>query len=75
MDGARPMTYLADMLQYGIMPVELIHHQGHDIHVPAPGVDVGSYALLLKERMLDIVYGRSDPFGWTKVISEPKDHE
>ncbi|CAM1505921.1 Fc.00g115580.m01.CDS01 [Cosmosporella sp. VM-42] len=60
---------------YFVAPVEVIHHRGKDIQIPLPSPQTGSYALLIKKWLSDIVFGYNDPYGWTSIIQEPAAYE
>jgi branched-chain amino acid aminotransferase len=56
-------------MQFFVAPVSKIHFRGVDIDVPMAQGEVGDYTNVIKNWLVDIMYGRED-HPWGVVVEE-----
>jgi branched-chain amino acid aminotransferase len=55
--------------QYFVTPVSEIHYRGKDLHMPMVRGKSGDYAAVIKNWLMDIMYGREQHI-WGVIIEE-----
>lgn len=63
---------IADITQYFVTPVSVIHYRGKDLKMPMVRGNSGDYAAVLKSWLMNIMYGK-EQHEWGVVIEEKED--